>query len=486
MWAGAIAAAGVVGYGAYRWRRRATKFELPEPPQGVGEPVPLNCELGPSYPGFVQDARGACVPTEATPPGIYVDVACSDFIYVPGDDGPQLEEIDKTIWALVAITKNPTSRAADPTHNVTQFLSKHWPACTWPPIGGTARMQQLFNVLSIMMGREIVHRGGRVLGTGSIDEVDAQVAERLAELGMPDFDPDVVPEIPLTKYDDPDEIDDEAQPPDDGPGVQEPDDPQGGIDLPPGGQDFPEPKPPIVFPAYVVPTKPCQTIPWSPPARHNIKVEDARFSGPSTEDILLFDFDVGDNSECAAYNVRFGLCLRPTETKLYGDFDPNSAAAGVHIRNPDGTPVDWSTFKTPALWKRQYKTRVGIADGKAVFDPPTPINDPGVDPCRDDDARWPTPSSGFFIVDVPPAGEFSPMNFNWYPTPKVQLVAKNRRVYVRLFYTGMPKMMLGVSDAKWGGLEVPEEWVGEYVAHRFLTTDFRADFKVWALGTLPA
>ncbi len=380
-------------------------------------------------------------------------------------------------------------RSADPTHNVTLFLRKFWPNCTWPPVGGTPRLQQLFNVLSLLIGREVVHGGGRVLGTGDIDEVDELVAARLIDLGMPEFDPDVVPEIVLPVYDADDDLPEgQPEPPGDGPDVDEPEDQGGLLDLPPGGQDFPDPADPVtVYPLDLEGALlPCQKVPWTPPAQHNIALEDARWTGPSMKDLLLFDFDVGDNAQCVTYNVRFGLCLRTLGGDLYGEYHAGDNLAGVHLRNADGSPVDWNSLQQPAVWKRQFKTRIGIANGKAVFDPPTPISDPGVDPCGDDAKKWPIAGDGGFIVDVPPLGEFSPMNLPWDPKPRVQLVGKNRKVYVRIFYTGMPKFMLGVKDSKWGGIEVPDEWVGGYVADRFQTTRFRADLKKWALGTLPA
>lgn len=488
-WAGAAAAAGIVGYGAYRLSRsRRPKFELPEPPQGVGEPTPIGCELGPSYPGFVQDASGACVPTDATPPGFYVDVACADFVYVDGDVGEQPDDLDATISTLVQFTKDPTKRAADPTHNVTQFLQKFWPACTWPPVSGTPRLQQMFIVLSFLMGREIVRRGGRVLGTGDLAEVDERVATRLAQLGMPVYDPSIVPEIPLPSL--ADELDEASPEPGPGPGpdVDEPGPKQGGIDLPPGGQQIPGQQPPAPqepVDAQLLPLKPCQKFPYAPPAKKNIEVEPARWTGPSTHDFLLFDLLADDNAECRYFNLRFGLCLRATASQIFGLFDPTKPTAGVHLRNEDTTPVDWSTFHNEALWKRQYRTRVGIKDGKTLFDPPTPIIDPGVDPCSNDPVRWPVASNGTFIVDVPPLGEISPMQLPWKPTPKVTLVAKGRKIYARLSYTGMPQFLLGGADPQFGGIDVPDEWNGELVANRFQTTTLRADYKVWALGAYP-
>ncbi len=487
--AASIAAAGAMGYGGYRLAKALRGRDMPPlgPPQGGGGPVA--CDLGPNYPGFVQNEAGVCTPTAATPPGIYVDVNCQDFTFVNGDEGVQSADLDKTIYALISATRDPTMRSADPTHNVTLFLQKFWPNCTWPPVNGTPRLQQLFNVLSLLIGREVVHGGGRVLGTGSLDDVDEAVAERLMELGMPEFNPDVVPEIVLPIYEEDDGFP-EGQPPDDGPDVQEPDGGvDGGIDLPPGGQDFPEPPGPVtVYPVGDLEDAllPCQKVPWSPPAKHNVALEDARWTGPSSHDFLLFDFDVGDNSECVAYNVRFGLCLRTIGSDIYGEYHAGDNLAGVHLRNADATPVDWGSLQQPAVWKRQFKTRIGIANGKAVFDPASVVNDPGVDPCLDDAMRWPHASAGGFVVDVPPLGEFSPMNLPWNPNPRVELVGKNRKVYVRLFYSGMPQFLLGVEDPKWGGIEVPDAWVGEYVANRFQTTRFRADFKQWALGTLPA
>lgn len=454
----------------------------------------MACEIGPSYPGFVLDERGACVPTSDTPPGIYVDVACSNFVYVGGDDGPQIDELDKTIWTLAQATKDPTTRSADPSYNVTLFLQKHWPNCTWPPVGGTARLQQLFNVLSIMMGREVVHRGGRVLGTADMDEVDERVASRLLELGMPEFDPSVVPEIPLTPYEDDDDLP-EGQPPGpgpDGPNIDEPDEQTGGIDLPPGGQDFPEPAPQDPVTVYPVDLegalKECQKVPYSPPEYKNIDLDPAFWTAtPQTHDFFLFDFKPGGKwRDCKIFNLRFGLCVVSVSGSLYGALDPNNPLPDhpLHLRNEDGAGIDWDQFRSPARWKRQYRTTIGLADGKAVADQPTPINDPGVDPCADDPIRWPTPSVTKFIVTADHGVEPRFRETDWTPRPRVSIVTQGTKVYARLRYFGFPRFLVGGADPQWGGIDTPNNLDGHLVSSASQKTSFEASYKVWALGDL--
>jgi hypothetical protein len=490
IWAGALVAAGAVGYGGYRLARaakhpRPKPLDLP-PPHGQGGPRPVACEIGPSYPGFSVDPSGICVPTDLTPPGIYVDATCSDFVFIGGDEGPQPERLSDMVVTLAQMTKNPQSRSADPTHNITMFLQEFWPSCTWPPPPtATSRILQMFNALSFLLGHEIVKAGGRVLGTGSLEDVDEQVAERLAQLGMPPFDQAIVPELELPVVEESPQP--EGQPPGPGPDVQEPKPKPGTVDLPPGGTPIPSQQPDEPFDPFAVPAvdlylKPCQKFPYT--RNHgDIDLEPARWTGQSSHDFLLFDFDAEDNASCGIFNLRFGLCIRPTGNEIYGDLNP-SAVAGVHLRNEDYAPVDYSGFGQPALWKRQYKTRVGFKDGDLLAEAPLPINDPGVDPCPDDAFMWPSASNGKFVLDVTALGPISSMQEIWRPRPQVSLVTKGRKVYARVFYTGMPQFRLGVEDATWGGIEVPEEWRGHYLAARFQTTPMRADYKVWALGAV--
>ena len=493
-WAGAAAAAGLVGYGAVRLvrSRRSPKFELPPPPQGTGQPGAIACELGPSYPGFVQDATGACVPTDDTPPGIYVDVACTDFVYVPGDDGPQPKDLDRVISTLAFVTKqDPTSRAADPTYNVTNFLHMYWPDCTWPPVGGTPRLQQLFVVLSFLLGREIVHRGGRVLGTASMDNVDELVAMRLTQLGMPQYEPSVVPEIVLPDYLE-DEEPGEAQPPGPGPDINEPPGPGPGmIDLPPGGPvmpgDFPSPEPPTVFPGFPAtqPLKHCQEVPYTK-SQTKIDLAPAFWSQGSTHDFLIFDFGISDFSDCKIWNIRFGICLQPVGGSIYGLLNPDNPLPDnpLHMRNEDNAGLVWAQFTSSPLWKRQYSARIGLANatGNAVTDNLKLITDPGVDPCQNDASIWPTPSVDHFIVTADWSAEPRFRETNWKPGPRVSLVTSGKKVYARLRYVGMPRFLLGGADPQWGGIDTPNSLDGELVSSVSQKTGFEAAYKVWALG----
>jgi len=496
-WAGAAIAAGLVGYGAYRFNRsrRGPKYELPQPPQGTGEPVPIACELGPRYPGFEQDSSGACVPTDATPPGYYVDVNCTDFVFVPGP-GAQSQDLAKTIASLAAITKDPKNRSADPTYNVTQFLSKYWPDCTWPPVGGTPRLQQLFVALSFLIGREVQHRGGRVLGTGNVDEIDERIATRLAQLGMPPYDQRVVPEILLPDYQNEGEPG-IAQPPGPGPDINEPGPTQGTIDLPPGGPvmpgDFPFPEYHFVPPAPPV-LKHCQEVPYTK-SQSGIDVDDAfwaqQFVGgdplpKTTHDFLIFDFDISDFSECKAWNIRFGLCLQPTGGAIYGLLNPNNPLPDnpLHLRNEDGAGLVWAQFTSKPLWKRQYSAVIGLANttGKAVADQPHPINDPGVDPCSNDELIWPTPSVNHFLVTADWGAEPRFRETIWEPRPRVSIVTSGRKVYARLHYVGMPRFLMVGADPQWGGIDAPTEQDGHLVSSTAQKTSFEAAYKVWALG----
>lgn len=188
---------GVGGYVAYRlvqdWRRREEIKGLPPPPlsMDVGDPC------GVQYPGFVFDGE-ACRPTENSPAGVYITDACTDFVFVQGDDGPQLDYLEAMIDAEAEASSSPASSSVDPTELATNFLERFWRTCRWPPDPeGPERIVQLYQAMSYVIGREILISGGRVLGTSDPDLVDEQIAERLSDLGFADFDPDLVDEIPL-------------------------------------------------------------------------------------------------------------------------------------------------------------------------------------------------------------------------------------------------------------------------------------------------
>src|SRR4030095_7580821 len=91
-------------------------------------------------------------------------------------------------------------QSADPVVIAYAYLHATWPNCEWPPAAdGPVRIVQMFEALCYMIGSAIVEDGGRVLGTKSVDAVDDVVAARLEELGLPPFDPSIVPEFDLGK-----------------------------------------------------------------------------------------------------------------------------------------------------------------------------------------------------------------------------------------------------------------------------------------------
>lgn len=202
--AGALAVGGLSYYGWRTWKSHKAKKalqDLPVPPSRPLPPIPPNGlgggPCGAAYPGFVPEGDG-CVPTDDTPPGFYVAEGCSDFVFVEGEEGPQIEWLIGAIGRQSRRTKQMVTESADPTLVATRFLRRFWGECLWPPPpDASARIQHLFSALSYIVGREIVADGGRVLGTSDPDIVDEQIAERLAELGLPDFDPNIVPEIRL-------------------------------------------------------------------------------------------------------------------------------------------------------------------------------------------------------------------------------------------------------------------------------------------------
>lgn len=191
---GVVSAAGV-GYGVFELvRRQKAKFStLPPPPEAT--PLPSGC--GRQYPGFVFDGS-ACVPGPTTPAGIYVNESCTDFTFVRGDTGSQPDLIEQIVVGAATSTADPEAPSADPTKLASSFLAATWPSCSWPPKGtATPRIQQLYVAMVFVIGREILIAGGRVLGTTSPDILDEQITELLEAMGLPEYDPDVVPEIDL-------------------------------------------------------------------------------------------------------------------------------------------------------------------------------------------------------------------------------------------------------------------------------------------------
>lgn len=215
-----VGAGGYVTFRVIRDRRRKKALtELPPPPSRWIDAIPTppltmpDVEpCGPEYPGFVSDGGEGCVPSDASPAGVYVGEGCSDFVFVEGDVGPQLDYLEAVVETQAQESAEPAAQSADPTKLAADFLAEFWGECSWPPPPtAPQRIVQLYQAFAYVIGREIIAAKGRVLGTSDPDTVDEQIAERLEELGFLDFDPSIVPEIELpSAYGPP------ATPPDDG------------------------------------------------------------------------------------------------------------------------------------------------------------------------------------------------------------------------------------------------------------------------------
>jgi hypothetical protein len=210
---GAIAL-GLLGYGGFRlYQNYASKKaikDLPAPPvvgksQGSvivpGPPIkPSPC--GTAYPGFVDEGDG-CVPTDASPAGIYVDPDCGDFVFVAGEHSKQIDWLEDLIDDQVLAAKGGTS--SDPVHLANEFFETFWGDCIWPPPAEEPpRMIHLYESIAYIIAHEIIRGGGRVLGTKVPDEIDSLLVEKMKQIGLPPFDPTIVPEMPMSSpYPDP-------------------------------------------------------------------------------------------------------------------------------------------------------------------------------------------------------------------------------------------------------------------------------------------
>jgi hypothetical protein len=198
-----------------RSRQRQQIFATLPRPQELPEGAPVSPQsCGREYPGFVF-TDGGCVPTSRTPAGVYVAEGCSDFVFVGGEEGEQPEFIIDMIQSAAEGSAGATDQSANPIRMAVNFLSEFWPECPWPPPAtASPRIVHLFSAFCYLIAREVIDAGGRVLGTDSLDVVDELVFDQLTNMGYPDFDPEIVPELNIA--------DNEAAPPAPDPEPSEP------------------------------------------------------------------------------------------------------------------------------------------------------------------------------------------------------------------------------------------------------------------------
>lgn len=446
--AAAVTAVVAGGYGVYRLieshRRNAALG-----PSKEGTALPT-CEIGPSYPGFVQAEDGTCQPSGTTPPGIYVDAACKDFVFVSGDEGEQVSMLEKLI-ATATITSRPGIRgipegqSADPVVIAYAFLHATWPNCDWPPAAdGPVRLVQMFEALCFMIGHAVVEDGGRVLGTLSADLVDDVVAARLEAIGLPPFDPTIVPELDLGKDFG------KANKSGGGLGLPEPGPKQGTIDLPGGQGDQPghgqTPKlPPIpAKPQIFSPPLPaCAVAPYVVNKTKGLSASWA-IDDPKIYDLKVFEF-TGAAGECNDFMLTAGVCLTPNDENPFGILSQGLAThlSGfsinkVLLQNTQQQPIDWDQFRSPLAWKQQISSRIRLVAGTAaqagpVHDVTGMTSGNTVDPCKQIHLRWPVPANKAFDVWT-----WDGKVKYWYAVPAISLITKGKAVFLRLEYRGMP------------------------------------------------
>jgi len=497
---GGILALGAAAYGLKELRERVLAGPsykgLPPPPQQAPQPPGTPACGRPEYPGFVVK-NGQCVPGPTTPPGIYVLPDCLDFVFVEGDTGPQHERLASIVETAIADSSDPESPSIDPAILVANFLAETWPTCPWPPAGdGPPRIVHMFMALSLVVGHTIVNEGGRVLGTAVPDVVDEQIASRFAELGLPDFDPSIVPEIVIPEI----VLGPFLAKPVIGPFVAHPYEPFVPPPVGPGGLLGPEqgeqkPKP----------LKKCQTTPYAPLAFRNKDLPSAEWNEIRQHEIKIFDFGIDDFADCKEWSLRFGFCMWPTSGQLYGLLNPDyeEPSVPVLIRNEDNSPIHWGEFTWHPLYKRQYQLKVALVDGVAKLVPGTTQNyDGGVDPCQEKQKIWPTPTSGRYLVTAKGGGALPGFSETlWHPGPFVTWKSKGKKFYAVLQYSGMPVFHVGCvsgggvdpsirCDPFGAGLDVgnypdaatARQYVGKGVAQAGQKTPFRMDYKVWGIG----
>ena len=410
------------------------------------------CEIGPSYPGFVQAEDGTCQPSGTTPPGIYVDAACQDFVFVSGDDGDQVALLEKLIAAAVIASKEglrgvEPGQSADPIVIADAFLHATWPNCEWPPAAdGPTRIVQMFEALCYIIGRAVVEDGGRVLGTKSSDLVDDVVTARLENLGLPPFNPSVVPELDLGKGA---PLGKSGQP--GGNQFPEPGPKQGGIELPGGQGEMPghHGQPPALPP---IPTKPqifspplpaCAVAPYVVSKAKSLSASWS-LEQPKIYELKIFEF-TGAAGECNDFTLTAGVCLSANADDPFGLLSQGLAThlSGfsldkVVLQNTQQQPIDWDQFRAPTVWKQQISSRIRLVAGNAaqagtVHDITGTTAGSAVDPCKQAQIRWPIPANVIFNVMT-----WDDKWKAWHALPAISLVTKGKAVFLRLEYRGLP------------------------------------------------
>lgn len=161
--------------------------------------------------------------------------------------------------------------------------------------------------------------------------------------------------------------------------------------------------------------------------------------------------------ECLHYTVDIGVCMVPTgggsfgsldyyltdvsegEVPTKGDADEVTFAIDRHPAY--GAPMDWSGFRVPLAWKRQYRIEISYIDGELKIENTQQLVNPNVDPCPDKTRRWPGLGDDHYVIQTwkRRVGEGPKLVVNnWTGQPALSLFVEGKNLFANVHYKGLP------------------------------------------------
>lgn len=161
--------------------------------------------------------------------------------------------------------------------------------------------------------------------------------------------------------------------------------------------------------------------------------------------------------ECRHYTVDIGVCLVPTGGGSFGALDyyltdvgegevPTKGDAdevtfGIDRHPAYNAPMDWYLFKTPIVWKRQYRIEVSYIDGVLQIQNTQQQTIPDVDPCPEKTRRWPGLGDDHYVVQKwrKVQGQAPTLStVNWTSQPALSLFVEGKNLFANVNYRGLP------------------------------------------------
>lgn len=133
-------------------------------------------------------------------PGLWFNKDCTNFVLVPGPNTEHGKIYEDSLSSAIETAKIKGSKF-DPYEVAARTLNKISECKLFPTPNSPDRIAQLYIYFTILMGTSAAQDGLEVDGETNPSKIETLIIKRFVEMGYPQFDPAVIPEMAEEYFD---------------------------------------------------------------------------------------------------------------------------------------------------------------------------------------------------------------------------------------------------------------------------------------------